>query len=439
MADTKLLESGKGRDDIESPFEHLELSEYLRAFKESSERVRHIIFILAVLSAIIFVADWNAGDSWLQWRYRHWRSTYQEATEKLPDKTAANKIVVEAIPNIHSLDELRENLSELTKRRVERLIFFEIPALGVAIDINDLAIFSGVTFLLLFALLTFSLVRQHENLYLSLFKVRRLADADPCPSRGDSKANFLYHALVMGQVFSYPPTLARWKPGWKQHVAALMLFIPVAILWRIVHENGISLNIPNTYHKPSHLILQWSFVAALFLLAIISAIYFRSCNHRWRSAFLYVNPALTAVEPSPWHYWVRLLVVARPSPNRRRLIADLASRLTLCDTRDEKTFTVDVEEPARRPIRYRDLVQISKTIERKAFDQVKEKTGADDWDLVRCEVVKSDLTDHLWRIVTRWKVRCVRKDPTSSRHSSAPEPLAPDLPPAPLGARSLRS
>lgn len=410
MAEKKLVESGICRDDSDSPFEHLELSEYIRAFKESSERVRRVIFILAVLSGIIFAADWNAGDSWLQWRYRHWRSTYEKAAKKLPDKTGANKIVVEAIPNINSLDELQENLSELTKRRIERLIYFEIPALGVAIDINELGIFAGVALLLLFVLLTFSLVRQHENLYLALFKVRRLADTDPSHSRGDSKANFLYHALAMGQVFSYPPTLARWKPGWKQHVAASMLFIPVAILWRIVHENEVSLNVPNMYHKPAHLLLQWSFVGALFFLAMISAIYLRACNHRWKSAFLYVNPTLASVEPSPWHHWVRLLIVARPSRNRRRLIADLGNRLTLVDRREEEIITVDTEEHAHRPLRYRDLVQISKAIEQQAFIQAKESTGGDDWELMRCEVVKSDLADHVWRMTTRWIVRFVRKD-----------------------------
>ncbi len=102
------------------------------------------------------------------------------------------------------------------------------PIPGVSIDVNDLGVVGGVALVLLTSILVFCVMREHENLYLALYKVRRLCDVpDQDHTHGESAANLLYHRLVMGQVLSSPPTLAQWKHRGILHHVSWVFFLPL--------------------------------------------------------------------------------------------------------------------------------------------------------------------------------------------------------------------
>src|SRR5438477_3367966 len=197
----------------ESLYEHLELAHYVEIFRGSADRVRYVIFVIIVFSIVILVAQWNTTDlSWVPQRYRKLNELY-DAVRRMPEPAADERVRKQTRARFLSRDDLKENLSEYRKLRVEHVFLVQMPGMGATFDINDLGLFSGITYVLLLLLLLFSLMREHENLYLALFKVRRLHDRPGTIADGESTANYLYHSLAMSQVLSSPPTLAQWRPS----------------------------------------------------------------------------------------------------------------------------------------------------------------------------------------------------------------------------------
>src|SRR3954470_23866376 len=164
---------------------------------------------------------------------------------------------------------MQDLLAEYSKLRLERELFPHIPILGITFDVNDLGLFCGMAYVLLLLLLLFSLMREHEHLHLALFKVRRLHDDSRNRGGGESRANYLYHALAMSQVLNSPPTLASWKPSrFKTVTLSLIFFLPVAmelfivvVDWSTLREVSKSLDI-----KASIIYLEWFFVVFNSLL-----------------------------------------------------------------------------------------------------------------------------------------------------------------------------
>jgi len=191
--------------------EHLELSHYVEVFRNSAERVRRIIFVIMAFSIVMIVAQWNTTcTSWVPRRWNRLNDlAYEAARAKTP--VAAAKIVSDGTGGrFRDLEDLKEFLSEYRRLRVERVFLLEIPGVGVTFDVNDLGNFCGAAYLMLLVILVYALMREHENLYLALFKVRRLHDRRDGKPGGESTANYLYHSLAMSQVLNAPPTLAQW-------------------------------------------------------------------------------------------------------------------------------------------------------------------------------------------------------------------------------------
>lgn len=299
--------------------QQLELSEYIAAFKSSSDRARYVIYVNAIVSLLILICTWNTMPwSWAQKRITTAERGLRESLSREFDRLHGGKVTVKA-PEVPATREayigekVREDRAvEFRETGLEGIQFVQIPLVGAHIDVNDLGLLGGVTLLVLTMLLGFSMVRQHENLYLALFKIRRLCERDPQGHHdGESMANFLYHALAMGQVLNHPPTLARWSHGYRNRIVGLVRWA-VLCLPALVQAVVFGYNLRTFYIART----AWSTMAyfrmgaqAVLLLLIVfgcvlSSLYSRACNYRWRAAFDLVNPGLAHVESRPLLEWL---------------------------------------------------------------------------------------------------------------------------------------
>lgn len=154
---------------------------------------------------------------------------------------------------------------------------------------------------MLLSLLLFCLSREHDNLYLALFKVRRLHERDSDNGDGESAANYLYHALAMSQVLSSPPTRARWqKSRAKNLILRLLYLVPLMVQTYIAIINTDSLDIARILGAGSALVMLPVYLSVLItgLLGVLAIRYAQACERRWRSAFFRINPSIERVEPS---------------------------------------------------------------------------------------------------------------------------------------------
>ena len=285
----------------ESLYEHLELAHYVEIFRGSADRVRYVIFVIIVFSIVILVAQWNTTDlSWVPQRYRKLNELY-DAVRRMPEPAADERVRKQTRARFLSRDDLKENLSEYRKLRVEHVFLVQMPGMGATFDINDLGLFSGITYVLLLLLLLFSLMREHENLYLALFKVRRLHDRPGTIADGESTANYLYHSLAMSQVLSSPPTLAQWRPSsFKIAILNVVFIVPAAVQAYIIYVNYQTLPIAQSYGASTSVMFpQYVLFILVVIMGALAITYADACNKRWKSAFLHVNPALARVAPLP--------------------------------------------------------------------------------------------------------------------------------------------
>lgn len=390
----------------ESLHEHLELAHYIDVFRSSAERVRRVVFIIMIFSVMMLVAQWNTTDeSWVPRRYRTLAELYA-SVKNLPEADADKAVFAKTVKRFHSRDELEKSLDAYGQQRVEKIFLVEIPGLGVTFDINDLGNFCGLAYLLLMLILLFSIMREHENLYLALFKVRRLHDHAARKSDGESTANYLYHALAMSQVLSSPPTLAQWKPsGLKRAVLHAIFFAPAFVQGYIIYVNARTVGIAKAYGS-SALVMLPEYVLFLvnLTLGIATFFYARSCNGRWKSAFLYVNPSLRYVQQQPWRMWLRFPNAAPRSHVQRHLWNRVVERLHFEEpAADNIASVISSRELSGREISYEDIRELCLDLEALAAEAA--KFEYDEFEIISGEVTSSVVEGGVWTVQATFGIR----------------------------------
>lgn len=310
-----------------------DLREYVEAFRASSNRSRYALYIVIVTSVLIWIATLNAHAlGWPLRRLKVWYGTPLAEQPFFGGDTAVIKIARE----------------EYLRQFVGRGVMPASPIPGVSMDVNDLGVIGGVALILLTAVMLFCLLREHENLQLALFKVRQLCTDDgPAHTRGDSRANLLYHALAMGQVLASPPTLARWRKRTILRHFGFIYFTPAAVQFWVLWNNWRTRDIAEDYN--ANVWLSLGFQAAIFLLILLISSYAlltsRAMAKRWRRAFYRVNPA-RRMAPEPYmRQWMKL-TSRRKSRSRRdtlrpRVVTAIVDELTIVDLRNRGTVPVE--------------------------------------------------------------------------------------------------
>jgi hypothetical protein len=194
---------------------------------------------------------------------------------------------------------------------IENVLYVKTPILGLTFDINDLGLITGTTFAILMLVMIFYTHRAHENLFLAIWKVREVAAQEDCFDQPGGKANLLYHALAMEQVFTVPPTLARWNdlPFFRRAHYSLF-FIPL-IVQILVFTND--LHTATIGHAMSDqetlisLISQFALILVVTIFCLMCIAHLHADDTIWDQAFYFINPSYRLRQKSRWVHWVRLM------------------------------------------------------------------------------------------------------------------------------------
>lgn len=285
-----------------------ELELYLSTFKSSSDRVRYVILLLIVMSLLTLVGSWNSRQhSWSHRRLYSARAT----VEHFIDTPDAPLPAYAESRNIKNLHEAQVHLDHIEAALTERVLNIEVPVLGLNFDTNDLGVIGGAALALVMGILIAAVVRQHENLCICLWKVCDLHEQE-CALHGKadfesprSKANLLYHALAMLQVFSSPPTRVRWRRTQKLDLllAAGWLFLPFLAHMLVFASNVLTARFAMTLKPafpPLGIWIQGSLATVLFFEGLTCLAFSYAENRRWRMAFFKINKSFEKKTDRTW-------------------------------------------------------------------------------------------------------------------------------------------
>jgi hypothetical protein len=294
--------------------DYAEIAGYVDAFRVSSDRSRRFIFVIVTVCVLLFIASWNLHR--LSWsRIRMAKAAELRTRANVIAKAAAlagvdvAKVQSATLPTDSMYGRLV--VEKYAEEYVKQMLVVHIPAVGISTDVNELGLLGGITLTLLMGLLLAALARQHENLYLCIFKIRRLFERDERRVDGESAANYLYHSLAMSQLLNMPPTLARWPSGTRKpfiNAAVKASFlIPAALQFYVVWTNWTS-GVPGFYKANPHgkLLVQAFFAILLAALAVGCVLLVRAMDKRWRGIFFYINPGHRVKDPTPRLIWLKL-------------------------------------------------------------------------------------------------------------------------------------
>ena len=296
------------------------LNPFIEATITAAARFRRVLIVVIIASTLAFSAFWNSrGGSWLNSRIKiainaEAYLTLKEHKEKLKNNDAAlteisgtlnfTKPLTEEVRNKRleeiwairkeneqinreiqhleqefSDDALRNAETWLNKRgikrkaqlisyaerlhasRVDNIVLIHIPFFGIVLDVNDLGILGGFTFVVILMWFRFSLWRELYNLS-STFKA----------AKTDEDLEFCYRTLAMSQVLTVPPALSKHQPREKPWGKAvrILYFLPLTVQLIIFINDCFTFNYgwdispTNTVAGTS---ISWAF---LFLSALLT-------------------------------------------------------------------------------------------------------------------------------------------------------------------------
>jgi hypothetical protein len=189
----------------------------------------------------------------------------------------------------------RRFAEKLQEAYINNVLYVRTPVLGLTFDINDLGLITGVTFCLLMLVMVFYTHRAHENLVLAMWKVKEVAEDEQCIDVPGSKANLLYHALAMEQVFTVPPTLARWDDfKFFRSAHYILFFAPLAVQILVFANDLNSAGIGEAFSDAEtriSLSVQAGLILAVLPLCILCCSHLHADDVLWDRVFLSINPA----------------------------------------------------------------------------------------------------------------------------------------------------
>lgn len=215
------------------------IKQYIDASAESADRVRFVLIVMVTASILAIVAFWNSRQGgWPLARLvvaTNAEKFYDPNTKKLiplddnkhnqevwlrffdeqlyqdqknqADKDkywndrrqayeSARKFIYGA--RFADLDHLKQHVQYLERTRIEKVLTITVPFFGIVLDINDLGIFAGITFIIALLLFRFSLLRELRNLRLVFMQAKTPEHLSLC-----------YDMLAMQQVLTTPPELSQ--------------------------------------------------------------------------------------------------------------------------------------------------------------------------------------------------------------------------------------
>ena len=371
------------------------------------------LYVVIIATALIGLTQYNLQpDNWPLMRIGTWFK-YPGADGVVP-------------PQIFEGDAKLLQLAreEYLRQFIARNVFTSSPLPGVSIDVNDVGIFGGAALIMLMLVLLVCLMREHENLYLALYKVRQLARLDG-HEHGTSEANLLYHALVMSQVLASPPTLARWhNRGFLRHFGPIYLTPVVVYVWVVV-KNEATVERAKVYVTAEtverFMRVQWAIAAVLAVMTVLAILNSRAMSKRWESAFRSINPVRRRLPQMSLFEWLKIQMPSLPLLRKRLSVTPLCHARTateITDTfraRKPEKLSVEIHEawlPVKRSrISSSQMQAMTRKICRrglnaaKAWIKANNRTG--DPKLLAFTADSNCLDGTFWKITGRWEFEIV--------------------------------
>lgn len=172
------------------------------------------------------------------------------------------------LSNTKTRHELNLTVDELIQVHIEHLLLVRIPILGISFDVNYLGVFGGITFISLYLLLYYSLVREYRNLK-TLFK----------RAWGEKRyhQHQFYEFISMYQVLDVPKRLysdeTNQRDRWLRSVTLLGHLFPAIILIIVfaydLYTTGLGASINGQMAHITSIFTAFFIVVVLTLLWVI--------------------------------------------------------------------------------------------------------------------------------------------------------------------------
>lgn len=291
------------------------IEHYLESAASASRRSRFIVIVLLTASVLAFMALWNS----LPWSWNQVRlNNLEDIIFYWPLNSEVEKRLSENIDRRDELARFREiqalvegaghhpetasrsekeafrwntelQLYHLRSIRTERIVNVDIPIAGASFDINDLALFSGITFLPILLLLRYSLSRECQNLSLfgeiagskltwpvyNLLATRQFLTVPPLKNANGLDPELVDIASVRQKYLS--PLGSRERAIWRI-MPKFLVWIPVLITSAVVINDYATFDIGANLSMTRAKVSIFLSVALLVLLVGVAA----SAYQMWR-------------------------------------------------------------------------------------------------------------------------------------------------------------
>lgn len=395
---------------LQAVIDHEEIQQYVRAFSSSSDRSRYAFYAVMIATILIGIATWNV-QSW-GWPIRRIGTWYEHGRSNMASTLKESAPAVEIPSQLFTGDSLRLAIAreEYLKQFTARSVFNSSPIPGVSIDINDLGIIGGTSLVFLMLIMVFCMMREHENLHLAFFRVRRLCSLDD-HAAGTSAANYLYHSLAMSQVLTSPPTLARWQSRGVLHHLWIIFIAPFAVHFWVVVTNLRTSDIGSIYGANIRLLqfLEIFLAICLLCLCLLAAIYSRASALRWESVFFFINPGRRFIPQISSAEWLKLPLWLPENRAKKRL------RSILIDTirQTPEPITNHVEMSITRPspkikMSRKDFTRVIDELMENGLQLARTRCASEQHELVRMEsftITQNRISQDDWTISGRWEYK----------------------------------
>ena len=200
----------------------------LGACNHSVDASRRPLVIVVIAYVIVFCMVWNARNSSWQNSYIRsagaaiqWLGTAPEVREATPtdSRLAAGRLFVET----YGLDDptlIRWAIEHIQASQIDKVLFVELPLFNVSIHINDLGVYSGLTFMILLIW-----YRQCLAHHLACMKLALRRD-----SLNTDEQLLVRQLLAMHQFFTVPASESPLGLHVKRTIQ--LLFLAPAVVWQ---------------------------------------------------------------------------------------------------------------------------------------------------------------------------------------------------------------
>lgn len=253
----------------------LDLQDYLDATSDASKRTRTVLIVLVAASVLAFAGFLNSlRASWMVSRIHKISNPQSEyVVEKLG-----------YTPKDEKDPRYEEFYTSVVKSYVDNAFTVRVPFFGFSFDVNDLGLLGGLGFIVILALLRFSIRSEIVSLRLSFKAVAAESKKDP------SQLAVFYDLLAMRQVLTMPyveDSEKKWsahRPWILQLISKLLCFVPVLVYTCVAWHDFKTLDIGDVLdHQRTQVLIGYTlfFWSAIFGLSIWCFVKWRRVDWLW--------------------------------------------------------------------------------------------------------------------------------------------------------------